>query len=63
VLLLPSWEEKFCHFALVDTQQVWTQNFVALHQMIHDGDTMRGYATSLDPALAMAQPAYCDITT
>jgi hypothetical protein len=51
ISLLPSWEEKFCHVALVDTQQAWMQNFVMLHWMIQNGDTIWGYATSLDPAL------------
>jgi hypothetical protein len=26
-------------------------NFIALHRMIRNGDTLRGYATSLEPAL------------
>jgi hypothetical protein len=36
IFSLPSWEEKFCCVASVNTQQVWTQNFVALHRMIRN---------------------------
>jgi hypothetical protein len=50
---------KECIIHLLDEYRkrdvIWNppkhRNFVALHRLIRNGDTIRGYATSLDPAL------------